>query len=226
MLCARRTAELRAVADEIAESGGRARVLTLDITHTAETVAAIRAIDEEIGGLDLIVANAGLGGPLHAAKMTWEAIEPMVNVNFVGGIATLTAVFPRMLSRARGHLVGISSVMAFAPWPEGAPYCATKAGLSTFLESLRFDVEGTGVHVTCVQPGVVKTPMSDRAKGPMPFVVPCDEAADLIVSRLPDGPGTIDFPFPMATMMHFLASLPRPLRHAALRRMPIPQTED
>jgi short-subunit dehydrogenase len=226
VVCARRTAELHSLAAEIVHQGGSAHVLTLDITDADWTVAQIRKTDEELGGLDLIVANAGLGGPLHASKITWEKIAPMIRLNFVGAIATLTAVLPRMLLRGRGHLVGVSSVMAITPWPQGAPYCSTKTGLSTFLESLRLDLEGTGVRVTTVQPGVVKTPMSDRVKGTLPFVVSCQEAVDLIVERLPPGPRMIEFPFVLTSAMHLLANLPRPLRHAALHRIPIPEVEE
>ncbi|MFT3769888.1 MAG: SDR family NAD(P)-dependent oxidoreductase [Minicystis sp.] len=215
-----------AVAAEIAREGGRARVLTLDVGDAERTVAEIRAIDEELGGLDLVVANAGIGRTMPIEKLTWESIAPMIQVNFTGAIATLTAALPGMLARRRGHLVAVSSLAAITALPSGAAYCATKSGLSTFLESMRIDLEGSGVRVTTVVPGVVETPMSTKAKKLPPFMMPVEAAVDLIVERLAKAPAVIEFPFPMSATMHLIAALPRPLRDAAVRRFPVPEEPD
>ncbi len=226
VLCARRTEELAAVAEEITRAGGKARVLTLDVADAERTVAAIRAIDAELGGLDLVVANAGIGRTIPIQKLTWESIAPMIHVNFTGAIATLTAALPGMLERRRGHLVAVSSLAAVTALPASAAYCATKGGLSTFLDSMRIDLEGTGVRVTTVQPGVVRTPMSEKAKKMPPFMMACETAVDLIVDRLARAPAVIEFPFPMSATLHLVAALPRPLRDAAIRRFPVPEEQD
>lgn len=225
VLCARRTDKLEAVSQEIVAAGGSARVVTLDVSDIGQTVAAIRQIDDDLGGLDLVVANAGVGGPRPSAKITWESIAPMLAVNFTGAIATLTAVLPQMLKRRSGHLVAMSSLAAITGLPSGAPYCGTKAGLSMFLESLRFDLLDTGVRVTTIQPGAIKTPMSDKAKHPPPLIIPCDEAVDRMVDALEKAPAVIEFPFPMSAALHTIAALPRTLRDAALRRFPVPEED-
>lgn len=218
VLSARREPELQQLAHAIATAGGRARVLPLDVADTERTVAAIRSIDDELGGLDLIIANAGIGVMQRAAKLTWESIAAMCQVNFTGAVATLTAVLPRMIERGRGHLVGISSLAARAPLPSFATYCATKAGLSMFLEGLRADLHGTGVKVTAIHPGFVRTPMTAHNRFPMPFLMDCDEAVDVIMQKLPDAPATIDFPLPLAAAVKLYAALPRPIRHIAFPR--------
>ncbi len=222
VLCARRTPELESVADGIRARGGRARVLTRDVADTERTVAAIRSVDEAIGGLDLVLANAGIGVAIHGTRLTWERARDALQVNFNGAVATLCAVLPRMVERRRGHLVGMSSIAALAPCPTGAPYCGSKAGLTTFLESLRLDLEGTGVGVTCIHPGMVRTPMTAYVKKDAPFALGAAEAAEIIVGRLRDRPALIDFPLPMTFTLRSIAVLPRPLRNAALHRFPIP----
>lgn len=222
VLCARRITELESVAEEVRGLGGKARTIVMDVRDTEATVASIRAIDDELGGLDLVIANAGIGTAIHGTRLNWERIRDACRVNFDGAIATLTAVLPNMVARNRGHLVGISSVGALAPFPTGNIYTASKAGLSIFLESLRLDLKSTGVEVTCVHPGAVKTPMTERLKRVPPMMMESDAAADLIVDRLANAPATIDFPTPLIAAIRGFAALPRALRDAALLRFPTP----
>ena len=213
---------LHEVAAGIAAAGGRARVAPLDVADTERTVARIRDIDAEIGGLDLVIANAGIGAgsaERTLAAYSWEAIGGPCHVNFCGAAATLTAALPRMIERRRGHLVGISSLAAFGALPGHAGYCAPKAGLSMLLECLRMDVMEHGVHVTAVHPGFVRTAMTARSRQRMPLVMEAEPAADLIVRALPTAPATIDFPRTLALAARLGAALPRPLRDRLLRRI-------
>ncbi len=217
VLAARRAERLREVADGIVRAGGRAEVAAMDVADTAATVARIRALDAELGGLDLVVANAGVGmkskgGPTYA----WEAMAAACHTNFCGAAATLTAVLPAMVERRRGHVVGISSIASFTPLPGRGGYCAPKAGLSMLLECLRLELVGTGVHATAVHPGFVRTAMTAKSKGALPFIMDAAEAAQRIVRALPAAPATIDFPWVLATAARLGASLPRPLRDRVL----------
>lgn len=217
VLAARRADRLRAVAEGIGRVGGRSEVAVMDVVDTTATVARIRALDGELGGFDLVIANAGVGmkrrgGPTYA----WEAIEGACHTNFCGAAATLTAVLPQMVQRGRGHVVGISSIASFTPLPGRGGYCAPKAGLSMLLECLRLELAGTGVHATAVHPGFVETPMTAKRGGAMPFIMDAPAAADRIVRALPAGPATIDFPWPLATAARLGATLPRPLRDLVL----------
>jgi short-subunit dehydrogenase len=218
VLCARRQAELDRVAASIRDAGGRAHVRAVDVSDTNEIVRVVRAVDAELGGLDLVVANAGIGGMVPLERLSWESIEPMVRVNFDAAVATLTAVLPLMLERRRGHVVGVSSIAGYAALPRSSMYCATKAGLAMFLEALRLDLIGTGVNATVINPGFVRTPMTDLNEFPMPFMVEVDDAADLIVRRLAKAPAIIDFPVPLVAAMRLLRILPRPLVEMGVRR--------
>jgi short-subunit dehydrogenase len=225
VLCARRVPELEALAAEIRSEGGRARVVEMDVADTERTVASIRAVDAEMGGLDLVMANAGIGRAIDARRLRWERISQLCLVNFNGAIATLCAVLPGMVKRGRGHLVGVSSMGALAPFPTIGAYGATKAGLSMFLASMRLDLRGTGVAVTCVHPGFVRTEMTAHVKKPMPLALESDEAADLILTKLRRKPAEINFPVSMTAVARALAALPAPMRDAALLRFPTPDED-
>jgi short-subunit dehydrogenase len=138
------------------------------------------------------------------------------HLNFCGAAATLTAVLPQMVERRRGHVVGISSIASFTPIPGRGGYCAPKAGLSMLLECLRLELAGTGVHATAVHPGFVRTAMTAKSKGGLPFVMDPPAAAERIVRALPGAPATIDFPWQLATAARLGAALPRALRDVVL----------
>ena len=99
VLCARRVPKLGALADEIRKDGGNARVVAMDVADTERSVASIRAIDAELGGLDLVVANAGVGLAIDAKRLRWERISNLCLVNFNGAIATLCAATSTAPSR-------------------------------------------------------------------------------------------------------------------------------
>ena len=225
VLCARRVPALEGLAEEIRNDGGQARVIAMDVADTERSVASIREIDAELGGLDLVMANAGVGLAIDGKRLRWERISNLCLVNFNGAIATLCAVLPRMVKRGRGHLVGVSSVGALAPFPTVGAYGASKAGLTMFLHSLRLDLRGTGVGVTCIHPGFVKTEMTAHIKKPMPMALESDEAAELILTKLRSVPAEINFPAPMTVAVRGIAGLPAPIRDAMLLRFPTPDED-
>ena len=208
VLAARRAEIIEELVLSIRHRGGRARALPLDVAQPEETAQAIRALDDELGGLELVVANAGVGGPRWSGTLTWEDCAGMIDVNVRGAIATLTAVLPEMVERGRGHVVGVSSMAAYRGFPHNACYSGSKAFLSTFLESLRVDLAHTGVAVTDVRPGFVRTPMTATLTDPMPFMIEPDRAAEHVVRGIARRSAMIAFPWPMAALARSVASLP------------------
>ena len=206
-LVARRESALRGLADEIRAAGGTASVHAIDVSDPAATVAGVRAADDALGGLDLVVANAGVGKGIWGGKLTFEDCADVLAVNVAGATATLCAVLPRMVERRRGHLVGVSSIASVRGIPKLAAYCASKAYLSTFLESLRVDLRRTGVRVTDVRPGYVRTAMTaDNAS--MPFLVSAEDAAERIWKAIRGRRSVLTFPLPMAAGARVLKAMP------------------
>jgi short-subunit dehydrogenase len=218
VLAARRLDLLEDLRRRVEQRGGVARAVALDVADTAAVVAALEAADDELGGIDLVVANAGVSSARHGKKLDWAETARVLQVNAMGALATLTALLPRMVARGRGQLVGISSLAGIRGLPRSAAYSASKAALSTFLESLRIDLAGTGVRVSDVRPGFVDTPILAGAKHPTPFRLGVDDAVDRIVAGIDAGAPVVEFPLPLASALHLSRALPRPLFDAILRR--------
>ncbi len=218
IVAARRRDALVEVANEISRSGGTVHVRPMDVSDTEATVASIRAIDDELGGLDLVVANAGVGARRDQPAYAWETMRDALHTNFCGAAATLTAVLPRMVGRGRGHLVGIGSLASYGALPMSASYCAPKAGLSMLLDCLRLDLVGTGVAVTNVELGFVETEMVRESTHPMPQICAPEVVARLLADALPNAPRKIVYPRALAAATRALALLPEPVREAIARR--------
>lgn len=222
VIAARREAELQSLRKEIEAAGGKAHVAVIDVAHPGAAVAEIQRLDDHLGGLDMVIANAGIGKVGSLKRVTWDKIEGMCQVNFTGAIATLTALIPRMVTRRRGHLVGVSSLIAHAPSAAGSiVYQATKVGFSAFLEGLRMEMTGTGIAVTAIHPGFVQTEMTAPNKHPMPFIISAQDATDLILRKLSHAPARIDFPLPMALITKASGLIPSALTNVVSSRLKI-----
>jgi short-subunit dehydrogenase len=216
VLAARRGDALRELAESIEASGGKVRVEVLDVSDPERTQTRIRELDDALG-FDLVIANAGVGGSKWGGKLDWSDCKQIIDVNVCGAIATLTGALPGMIERKTGHLVGISSVAQYRGLPNSAIYCASKAFLSTFLESLRIDLHGSGVSVTDVRPGFVDTPLSASLKS-KPFEIGAEEAAAIIARAIRRKRGVITFPRTMAAVGQMLEWMPGLIYEPAVRR--------
>ncbi len=217
VLVARREHELRRVADAIVTGGGRATWRALDVSDPIAVTAAVRRIDDEVGGLDLVVANAGIATQRHSAKLQWDDCATMLGVNVIGATATLVAAIPAMVERGRGHLVGVSSLAAYRGLPTLAVYSASKAYLSAMLEGMRVDLAPRGITVTDVRPGYVRTAMNEGADK-LPMELQPEQAAQEIVDAIIAKRAVHAFPLPIALAMRSAAALPRGLWTAFARR--------
>lgn len=215
-LAARREPMLRQLADEIEQAGGTASIHPLDVGDPEATEATVRRADDDLGGLDLVVANAGMFKGQWSGKLRWSDCADLLSVNVAGATATLTAVLPRMVERKRGHLVGVSSIAGVRGMPKIAAYSASKAYLRTFLETLRIDLRGTGVRVTEIRPGYVRTPMTGN-DATLPFVVSAEDAAARMWTAIRRGRSVLSFPLPMATTAGLMSALPNALYDATMR---------
>lgn len=220
---ARREQELKSLADECkdacATSGGAVEPLRLDVANTQETLARIRELDAQVGGLDLIIANAGVGIDTPAKKLDWDGVQKTIDVNVSGAAATLTAVLPQMVERNRGHIVGVSSLAAYRGLPGTSAYSASKAFVYILLEGLRVDLQSTNVRVTSIHPGFVKSEMTAKNKFPMPFLLETDDAVDRMGRAIVRGDSEYAFPWQMSGLMKVAKAMPNGMWNAAARKM-------
>ena len=218
VLVGRDEATLAEVSDEIARAGGRSIVAEGDVSDGDAHVAALRRLDDA-SPIDRVVANAGVGADASHDPSSWEAMRGALHTNFCGAAATLTALFPRMRERRRGHLVAIGSLASFGALPDAASYCAPKAGLAMLVECLRLDALDSGVAVTHVELGFVRTAMVAKSTHPMPQLLEPDDAAERIAIALESRPAVVRLPEPMATLTLAASHAPRALRSWVLRRL-------
>ncbi|PTL82220.1 SDR family NAD(P)-dependent oxidoreductase [Vitiosangium sp. GDMCC 1.1324] len=216
---ARRRPQLEALAQEAKEAGATIEPVELDVSQAEATLERIREWDEACGGLDLVVANAGVGGQTDARHFSWEHAKRVIDVNVTGAVATLSAVLPRMVERNRGHLVGISSLASCRGLPQNAAYSASKAFLNTFLESLRVDLHGTQVRVTCIKPGFVKTEMTAGIQHAMPFLLETHEGVELMGRAILRAEAEYGFPWQMASAVGVAKLAPNFLFDAVASRV-------
>ena len=207
-LTARRAVDLGRVAEEIRLEGGKAAVAPADATDPEATAAAFRLLTRQLGPVDLLIANAGVGLDLAALDFQAATFARMVEVNLVAPATAIECVLPAMLARRSGQIVGISSLAGYRGLPGSAGYSATKAGLSALLEGLRPELKRQGITVTVVHPGYVRTPMTEAQRHPQPFLMDVEPAARIILQGVERGQSRVDFPMPMTVFLRMVRLLP------------------
>ena len=164
-------------------------------------------------------ANAGVGLADPAGRMSTEDVSETLRVNALGACATLHAAVGPMLERGGGTLVGLSSLASRRGMPGAGSYCASKAALSTYCETLRIDLAHKGVRVVDVRPGYVHTAMTAGAPHPLPFVWELDRAVEHILRGIEKGRAIVAFPWPVVGLLGFGRLLPERLWRALARRL-------
>lgn len=218
-LIARDERAVEAAAAHLRRDGHSAFAISADVRDLTKLVATIRDIHRRIGGLDLVVANAGVGASApKAPSYAWEVVEAALTTNFLGAIATLTAVLPEMVASRKGHLVGVGSIASYAALPDSLSYCAPKAGLEMALACLALDTSGTGVDVSHVRLGFVATDMVKESTHWMPQLTSPEVAARAVVAELLGRPSEIVFPRALALAARGLGALPESVRKLIARR--------
>ena len=210
-LLARRAEELLKVAEEVESAGGRALTFPSDVRNAGDLEAAAARIRERWGRIDLLVANSGVGVITPASTLRADEVANVISINTIGVVNSVAAVLPDMLACRSGHLVAISSLAAYRGMPKSAAYSASKAAVSTFFESLRVDLRGTGVDVTIIHPGFIKTPMTAERKGKLLFLMELDDATRRIVRAIERRPRAYAFPWQLAGLVRLLKFMPNAL---------------
>ncbi|ATB42006.1 short-chain dehydrogenase/reductase [Cystobacter fuscus] len=187
-------------------SGSLLIPVELDTTRVETARERILAIDEECGGLDLVVA-AGMYEETSAWNFSWEKAHHLIQHNVTGTVALLTAVLPRMLKRGRGHLVGISSLAAYRGLAGRSAYSGSKAFISNFMESLRAELWNTPLRITCVYPGHLRNHHAVRAH-PEPFALDEKDAAARMGRAILQGRARCAMPWQAALFMRSMQVLP------------------
>lgn len=204
--------------EALAESLPGLDILPLDLSDSAGLPAAARRASELLGGLDIVVFNAGTYQPLQAWELTPENIRATLNLNLLGVMDGVAAVLPGMLAAGQGHLVIVGSVAGYRGLPKAAVYGPSKAALINFAESIYMDLAPRGIAVSLVNPGFVATPLTAQNDFKMPALITAEQAAEAILKGLARGEFEIHFPKRFSCFLKLLRLLPARLYFALIAR--------
>ncbi len=156
-LVARRTDRLAEVLDRCRQHSPSSRMWVADLADPAAVDALAVAVMSELGGVDMLVNNAGIPKRRHVTALDAATVDAVMNINYSSPVRLTLALLPQMLERGEGRIVNVSSVAATLSPPGEAAYAATKAAITVFSECMAVDLWDTGVKVTVIYPGVVDT---------------------------------------------------------------------
>lgn len=200
-LVARRAEALQETVQQIESLGSRAMALPTDVKNAGSVNAAADQLRGAFGPIDVLIANAGIGVTNDAAELRVNEVADVINVNVLGVANSVAAVLPEMVARGRGQLVAISSLAAYRGLPKSAAYCASKAAVSAFFESLRLDLQPRGLAVTIIHPGFIKTPLTAGRDAQMPFLMELDDAVKKILGAIEKQKKSYAFPWQLASIV-------------------------
>lgn len=192
MLCARSAGPLDEVGDRLRAAAGlgqRVEVFAADVSKTDDVDALVAAAKARLGGVDVLVNNAGVYGPMGPLEtVDWQEWVDATLINIVGTVYPCRAVIPLMRARGAGKIVNLSGGGATNPMPRVTAYATSKAAVVRFTESMALELKGDGIDVNAVAPGALATRLLDQAVDAGPEVVGVDFHARMVKIR--EGGGT------------------------------------
>ena len=187
-----------------AELPGPCEIVPCDVADDAEVARAA----ERVGEIDGLVYLAGVYWPQSAQDWQADQVTAMCNVNFTGAARVLGQVVPGMVARDRGHIVMTGSLSGFRGLPGATGYAASKAGAMVMAEALHADLRGTGICVQLVNPGFIRTRLTDKNDFKMPFLMEPDDAATEIFDHMNTDRFQKSFPVPFSWLFRLGQLLP------------------
>jgi len=204
--------------DALAASSENITAFPADVLKPEELKAAVAKIEAELGPIDMALLGAGMYVPFDVRNIDLDGFAKTMALNVDGVINAVAAVLPPMLARRQGHLAIMGSLFGYAGWPGNGSYGASKAAVINLAESLKLELQGTGVDVTVINPGFVDTPLNasyDPKK--KLFVMSKERCARKILEKLPAKPYEIAFPTQVEGFLKTVRNMPRSLSFPLVR---------
>ena len=184
----------------------------LDVTDSDKCKSVFKDIVEKFENIEICVFGTGIHDPQSEKKFNLEKIKKIMEVNFFGTMNSINSIYDYYKEKKGGQISIISSVAGYRGLPAAGAYCASKSALTSFAESLHFEMKRKNVRVSLISPGFIKTPMTDQNDFPMPMIKSPEFAAEQIFIGLTEKNGfEIHFPKAFTYMMKFLKILPNSL---------------
>lgn len=216
-LVARRVSEVKSWADAHSISDGCYQIYSADVSDSRSIVAAGQDCIARQGLPDVVIANAGISIGMDTAML--EDLDVMAQTfatNNIGVAATFHPFIAAMKQRGSGALVGIGSVAGIRGLPGHGAYCASKAAVIAYCESLRGELKSDGIHVVTICPGYIDTPLTQKNSYSMPFLMAPEAFAEKAFEAILAGDSYRVIPWQMGVVAKLLRLLPNPLFDKAL----------
>lgn len=198
---------------------GSINCFLLDVTDPVATSSVVARIVNEVGTINLVVLNAGNHIPMTVKNFSSKTVRTLIDTNLMGTVYGLEQIIPMFSDRKHGHIAVVASLAGYRGLPTSSAYGASKAALINMCESLKPELDLVGVKLTLINPGFVKTPLTDKNEFPMPFLIPVEEAVDAIIEGLKTSAFEISFPLRFALLMKVLRVLPHRIYFALTNKM-------
>ena len=206
-LLSRRTDTLQSLA---AELNIKTKVIyyKCDVTVKNEVVEAISNIKKYFGKIDIAILNSGVGYTSSVLSYSSVEAQKTFNTNVLGAVYCIEQILQDFISERRGTIIGVSSLGDGKGFPKSGFYSASKAALTIMLESLRIELKKYNVKVITIKPGFVKTPMTDKNKFKMPYLMSVEEGSKIILAGLKKDKRIIEFPWQTTIGAKILRMMP------------------
>jgi len=218
---ARSSSDLKVLSEEARAAGllGTIHPYVLDVTDEEAVVHTSRAVESDLGPLDQAILCAGIYVPNRPMDFDSALFRSHLEVNFLGCVNVLVAILPNLITRGCGHIGVVSSVAGYSGLPNASAYGATKAALINMCESLKTELDGLGVGISVINPGFVRTPLTDKNDFSMPFLMEAKDAARCIYLGMEKGKFEIAFPTIFVMLLKFLRILPYALYFPLVKKV-------
>lgn len=220
-LTGRDAARLDDVARACRKKGAMVQAAAMDVTDAAGMKAWLEKFDS-IAPVDLLVANAGVGGGggQDASAENLRAARAMFDINITGVLNTIDPILPRMAARGKGQVALMASLAGFRGLSGAPAYAASKGFVKLYGEGLRGALAAQGIKVNVICPGFVVSRLTGLNRFRMPFLMQADKAARIIARGLQKNRARIAFPWPMVFGVWLLSALPAAIGDALAARLP------
>lgn len=200
ILLGRRKKVLEAMAADLPAAQGSHLAVTIDLANPADIERLGDELVKSSITPELLILNAGISSGFSAQAIDMEKIEELFQVNFFSVVKLIQLFLPGMVKRKSGWIAVTSSLAGYRGMPGSADYAASKAALSVFAESMRLDLWQSGIGVTVISPGFVRTPMTAKHQFYMPFLLDSAQAARIILRGLQREKLEIHFPYRLSIL--------------------------
>jgi short-subunit dehydrogenase len=216
-LIARRGDALNELASQLFGNKASIKTLAVDVTDFQALRSVCQGICNECESVDLVIANAGISSEHRAELYNFWDFKKIIDTNLLGIAAIFDIFAHKMIAQESGKLVAISSLASFVAFPTTAAYSASKRAVNSFLDSMRLLLAPKNIKVINIQPGFIKTPLTDKNGFKMPFLMELEDAADKIVKAIEKNKKEYAFPFLFSLAAKNISRLPVSVRDRVVK---------